>query len=63
VPDSEELSLVASFVDRMSPGLKSSIDKIRAFTKEGVKAGEDGERHTKTHAATFNVYFSLRPPR
>jgi hypothetical protein len=51
--DSEELRLVASFVDRMSPGLKSSIDKIKSFSKEGAKAGEDGARATTKHAEAF----------
>jgi hypothetical protein len=43
MPD-EEMRLVGIFQDKISSGLKSSIDKIKAFTKEGEKAGTDGAR-------------------
>jgi hypothetical protein len=49
----EELRLIASFTDRMGPGLKSSVDKIRQFTKEGVKGSEEGEKSVKKHAKAF----------
>ena len=53
MPDAEELRLVGTFTDKISPGLKSSIDKIRAFTKEGEKAGTDGARSVKKHEEAF----------
>jgi hypothetical protein len=56
----DELRLIGTFQDKISPGLKSSIEKIRAFTKEGERAGQDGERHTKTHAATASMFKESR---
>jgi hypothetical protein len=53
MPDSEELRLVGTFQGKISPGLKSSIDKIKAFTREGQRAGEDGARSTAKHAKAF----------
>jgi hypothetical protein len=41
------------FKDKIGPGLKSSIDKIRQFSKEGEKADPDGERSAKRHAKAF----------
>jgi hypothetical protein len=40
----EEMRLRASFEDKLSPGLKASIEKIKAFTKEGQRAAEAGWR-------------------
>jgi hypothetical protein len=51
--DSDELRLIGTFQNKISPGLKSSIDKIRAFTKEGERAGADGARATTKHAEAF----------
>ena len=33
----------------MSPGLKSSIDKIKSFTKEGQPGSEDAAKATTKH--------------
>jgi hypothetical protein len=37
------MRLVATFADRMSPGLKSSMDKLKSFSREGQRAGEEVE--------------------
>src|ERR1700722_15320274 len=53
MPDSDELRLIATFQDRISPGVKSATDKIRQFTKAGEQSARDGESSTKKHAEAF----------